>query len=202
MIMNVIMVGGKTGTGKGTASYSLYESFRKMQGVGAACVSLSSYIRNILANDFYYNEAVVSDNDARIFMAESYRLGTKIYPYHMMRRVWERDVLPFWYECKFNKLDRCVIIVESFRELNNYEFLDKILDKKLPQEFSLTTLRVNRDDSLVSGFNERDKFLKEHISETDLDDFEFDFEIYNNQSCLYLDEKLKDVRNYVLGLCI
>jgi hypothetical protein len=102
-------------------------------------------------------------------MAETYRLGTLLYPYHMARRVWERDIQPNIITSQTN-----VIIVESFREKNNYDYFKLLKDQHKITD--IITINIVRPGYVVV----KDSLLN-HVSEIDLDDFEFDYTVINNE---------------------
>lgn len=100
-------------------------------------------------------------------MGEVYRIGTEFYPYHMARRVWERNIEPY-------ATEDTITIVESFRELVNYDYFHMLLEKN--KISGITTIRVIRPN-----FNAiKNKEFEHHVSESDLDDFQFDFIIKND----------------------
>ena len=88
----IILVGGKSNAGKGTLAKHLENKLREKSYHVIRC-SLSTYIRKI-TRDFYWDGK--DTPQSRKFMAEVYRLATElIYPYHMMKRVWENDIKPY-----------------------------------------------------------------------------------------------------------
>lgn len=162
----VFLISGKSNSGKGEVSCRLEELFKADNSNVIRC-SLSTYIRDILQNDFYWDGHSDMIN-ARKFMAETYRLGSIIYPYHMARRVWERDIVPYLKPGIEN-----YIIVESFREIQNYDYFKMLLDDSAISK--IITCRVTRPE-----FTAVDEELSEHISETDLDNFNFDYHVIND----------------------
>jgi len=111
-------------------------------------------------------------------MAEVYRIGTEFYPYHMARRVWERDIEPF-----ANK--DTIAIVESFRELVNYDYFNMLLNEELID--NILTIRVVRPN-----FNDiQDNEFEQHVSESDLDDFDFDYVVENDGTIEDLGNKIE-----------
>lgn len=173
----VFMVSGKSNSGKGEVSNRLEELFKKNNRHTTRC-SLSTYIRDTLKNDFYWDG--VDTVDSRKFMAETYRLGSIIYPYHMARRVWERDVVP-----NLSNGEN-FIIVESFRELQNYEYFKLLQDDNLVSK--IVTIRVTRPN-----FSVVDEELSEHVSEVDLDSFDFNYNVINDGNIEELYEKVDEV---------
>jgi len=175
--MQIILVGGKSNSGKSVVSQKL-EQLLKSQNKHVIRCSLSTYIRELAKDDFYWNG--IDTLESRKFMAEVYRVGTDFYPHHMARRVWERDIEPF-----ANK--ETIAIVESFREKVNYDYFDFLLQFKYIDK--LTTIRVIRPNFNVLQNIE----MENHVSESDLDDFEFDYVIENSGTIEELDEKLKEM---------
>jgi len=175
--MEIILVSGKSNSGKGILSTKLEQLF-KLKNKHVIRCSLSTYIRELTKNDFYWNG--IDTLESRKFMAEVYRVGTEFFPHHMARRVWDRDIYPF-----ANK--DTVAIVESFREKVNYDYFDFLLQFKHIDK--LTTIRVVRPN-----FNAiQNEEMENHVSESDLDDFEFDYVIENSGTVEELDEKLKEL---------
>lgn len=166
-MITIIMVSGKSHNGKGEFSRKLEELFKTNTNYNVIRCSLSTYIRDITKNDFYWDG--VDTPESRKFMAEVYRLGTEIYPYHMARRVWERDIQPNI----TNHLIKNVVIVESFREKNNYDYFDML--KSTGRINNIITIRINRPN-----FDQAGKELSTHVSEMDLDTFLFDYEVLND----------------------
>jgi len=178
--LEVILISGKSNAGKGEVAIKLENLFKSQNKHVIRC-SLSTYIRQIAKKDFYWNG--IDTLESRKFMAEVYRVGTVFYPHHMARRVWERDIEPF-----VNK--DTIAIVESFREKVNYDYFDFLLQFKHIDK--LTTIRVERPN-----FNAiQNEEMENHVSESDLDNFEFDYVIENSGTVEELDEKLKELFNY------
>ena len=162
--MHVIMISGKSNTGKGTVAEIIESNLIKQNKHVIRC-SLSTYIRNVAKEDYYWDG--IDTLESRKFMAESYRIGTEFYSYHMARRVWERDIRPY-----SNK--DTIAIVESFREKVNYDYFCILLDEGIIDK--ITTIRVIRPD-----FNAiQDKDMENHVSESDVDNFKFDYIIENS----------------------
>jgi hypothetical protein len=173
--LQVILISGKSHSGKGETANILNKILTNQNKHVIQC-SLSTYIREIAKNDFYWNG--IDTLESRIFMAEVYRIGTNFYPYHMARRVWKRDIQPY-----ANK--NTIAIVESFREKVNYDYFNMLLNEGLIN--NILTIRVIRPN-----FNDiQDKDMEQHISESDLDDFDFDYVIENNGSIDELRDKLE-----------
>ena len=175
--MEIILVSGKSNVGKGVFSQKLEQLFKSQNKHVIRC-SLSTYIRELAKKDFYWNG--IDTLESRKFMAEVYRVGTDFYPHHMARRVWERDIEPF-----ANK--DTIAIVESFREKVNYDYFNFLLQFKYIDK--LTTIRVIRPN--FNAINNAE--LENHVSESDLDDFKFDYVIENSGTIEELDEKLKEL---------
>jgi len=175
--LEIILVSGKSNSGKGETSKKLEQLFKSQNKHVVRC-SLSTYIRELTKNDFYWNG--IDTLESRIFMGEVYRIGTDFYPHHMARRVWERDIEPF-----ANK--DTIAIVESFREKVNYDYFVELWKEKIIND--IITIRVVRP-----SFNAiQDEEFENHVSESDLDDFEFDYVIENSGTVEELDEKLKEL---------
>ncbi len=116
-------------------------------------------------------------------MGEVYRVGTEFYPYHMARRVWERNILPY------AKQDS-IVIVESFREKVNYDYFKMLMNVNKNNINNILTIKVIRPN-----FNDiQDKDMENHISEIDLEEFNFDWTIVNNGS---VEDLKKSLRNTV-----
>ena len=162
--MLIILVSGKSNSGKGEVSKKL-EQLLKSKNKHVIRCSLSTYIRELTKNDFYWNG--IDTLESSIFMGEVYRVGTDFYSHHMARRVWERDIRPY-----SNK--DTIAIVESFREKVNYDYFCILLDEGIIDK--ITTIRVIRPD-----FNAiQDKDMENHVSESDVDNFKFDYIIENS----------------------
>ena len=175
--MLIILVSGKSNSGKGEVSKKL-EQLLKSKNKHVIRCSLSTYIRELTKNDFYWNG--IDTLESRIFMGEVYRVGTDFYSHHMARRVWERDIEPF-----ANK--DTIAIIESFREKVNYDYFVELWKEKIIND--IITIRVVRP-----SFNAiQDEEFENHVSESDLDDFEFDYVIENSGTVEELDEKLKEL---------
>jgi hypothetical protein len=173
--LNLILVHGKSNSGKGTSS-NVIEKILYNQNKHVIRCSLSTYIRELTKNDFYWDS--VDTLESRKFMAEVYRIGTEFYPYHMARRVWERDIVPY-------ATKNSVVIVESFREKVNYDYFKILQDQGLIDD--ITTISVVRPN-----FNAiQDEEMENHVSEVDLDGFEFDYIVENDGSIEELYDKLK-----------
>lgn len=170
--MQVILISGKSNSGKGTVAQIIEESIKSKNKHVIRC-SLSTYIREITKKDFFWDG--IDTLESRKFMAEVYRIGTELYPYHMARRVWERDILPYANEDS-------IAIVESFREKVNYDYFETLLDEGKIDD--IITVRVVRPNFNVIQNEE----MESHVSESDLDDFEFDYIVVNDTTI----EKLKD----------
>lgn len=177
--MNIILVSGKSHSGKGTSS-EIIEQILKNQNKHVIRCSLSTYIRQIAKDDFYWDG--IDTLESRIFMSEVYRVGTDFYPYHMARRVWERDIQPY-----ANR--DTIVVVESFREKVNYDYFKMLLEQEIIN--NILTIRIIRpkfDDI-------KDEKHKQHVSESDLDDFDFDYVVENDGTVEELDIKLKEIFN-------
>lgn len=178
----IIMVGGKSHSGKGTFSQNL-EKLLKQTDKNIIRCSLSTYIRDITKNDFYWNGK--DTTEARQFMGEVYRLATElIYPYHMARRVWERDILP-------NLKDDNIVIIESLREKNNLDYFQQLKEQGLINK--IVTIKVIRPD-----YSDIKESQQKHVSETDLDNYEFDHYIYNDGTIEDLHIKAINLLNDIL----
>jgi len=164
--LQIILISGKSNSGKGTVAKTIEESLINQNEHVIRC-SLSTYIRNIAKNDFYWDG--IDTLESRIFMGEVYRIGTDFYPYHMARRVWERDIKPY-----ANK--HTIAIVESFREKVNYDYFNMLLKEEENMIDNIITIRVTRPD--FNAIN--DEIMESHVSESDLDNFPFDYHIENN----------------------
>jgi len=175
--MLIILVSGKSHSGKGTSS-EILEQILQSQNKHVIRCSLSTYIRQIAKDDFYWDG--IDTLESRIFMGEVYRIGTEFYPYHMARRVWERDIQPY-----VNK--NTVAIVESFREKVNYDYFVELWKQKIIDD--ITTIRIIRPNFDAI----KDKNHKKHVSESDLDNFNFDYIIENNGTIEELENKLKEI---------
>ena len=162
--MHILLISGKSNAGKGVLSSIIESNLTKQKKHTIKC-SLSTYIRNVAKEDYYWDG--IDTLESRKFMAESYRIGTECYSYHMARRVWERDIRPY-----SNK--DTIAIVESFREKVNYDYFCILLDEGIIDK--ITTIRVIRPD-----FNAiQDKDMENHVSESDVDNFKFDYIIENS----------------------
>lgn len=177
------MVSGKSHNGKGEFSRKLEKLFITKSFFSVIRCSLSTYIRDITKNDFYWDG--IDTPQSRKFMGEVYRLGTEIYPYHMARRVWERDIEP-----NLNKYNDNVVIIESFREKNNYDYYNMLKDEG--RISNIITIRINRPD-----FDQAGKELSTHVSEMDLDKFPFDYEVLNDSSIEDLHIRTEKVFNCI-----
>jgi hypothetical protein len=176
------MISGKSHSGKGTLSEKL-ESLLKQTDKNIIRCSLSTYIRDITKNDFYWDGK--DTTEARQFMGEVYRLATElIYPYHMARRVWEKDIIPDL------KKDN-IVIVESLREKNNLDYFNQLKDKGLISQ--VITVKVIRP-----GYSDISSIQQKHVSETDLDDYKFDHYIYNDSTIDELYYRAVDLLNIIL----
>lgn len=175
--MNIILISGKSHSGKGTVALQL-EQLLKNQNKHVIRCSLSTYIRQIAKDDFYWNG--VDTLEFRKFAGEVYRIGTNFYPYHTARRVWERDIQPY-----ANK--DTIAIVESFREKVNYDYFNILKEQKIIDD--ILTIRVIRPDYDDIQNEEH----KQHVSESDLDNFPFDYYIENDGTVVELEYKLKEL---------
>lgn len=72
----------------------------------------------------------------------------------------------FWVSKTASRFNTRIIVVDDFRRKHEYEFLT--------ERYDVTTVRLYRD---IDYIDESD-----HISETDLDDFEFDIKLDLNDS--------------------
>lgn len=203
MTIDVIMISGKSESGKGTVAIEIENILKQRQDYNVIRCSLSTYIRDLAWRDFYWDG--VDSPESRKFMAEVYRIGTEFYPYHMARRVWERDIQPKILRTKeivtnlgyhqgivrtgsaFIKVNKNVAIIESFREKVNYDFFKALLDAN--EINKLVTLRVIRP-----GYESTAKNISKHVSEIDLDDFSFDFTVENAGSVDELLEKVNSLK--------
>ena len=179
--MQIILISGKSHSGKGSVAETIENNLKTKNKHVIRC-SLSTYIRNIARNDFYWNG--VDTLESRKFMAEVYRIGTEFYPYHMARRVWDRDIKPY-------ALYNTIAIVESFREKVNYDYFEILLNKNIIDD--IITIRINRPE-----FNDiQNEEMENHVSESDLDDFIFDYYIDNNSTIEELKIKANDIANII-----
>jgi len=183
---DILLISGKSGSGKGTAGNLLNSLLSPLYNNVIQC-SLSTYIRELCFNDFYWNG--FDTPESRKLMAEIYRVGIEFYPYHMARRVWERDIMPY-----VGYATESIALIESFREKVNYDFFKKLQKKNLVD--SIITLRINRPNYNVAGDE-----LNQHASETDLDNFVFDIIVENNGTIEELKDKLqKQVKIYIKNI--
>lgn len=178
----LIMIHGKSETGKSTVAEILERRLREVECYNVIRCSLSTWIRETLKNDFFWDGVMTPES--RKCMAEIYRVGTDFYPYHMARRVWERDNVPNLSEDK-----KTIVIVESFREKVNYDYFDSLWKQGLIED--IVTVTIERP-----GVAETAQELTSHQSETDLDDFVFDYLIVNKGTLQDLENK---VVRYVLS---
>lgn len=178
MNTNIILIHGKTHSGKGAFSEILAQELKeKHSTLNIIHCSLSSYIRN-LVKDFYY-EGDMDSPECREFMAKVYEYGSNLYPYHKSRRVWDKDIFPNLSITKNN-----LVIVESFREKNDIKYFEILQEQGLVN--NIITLKIVRPQ-----FKMKDYINAKHKSENDLNDFEFMYEILNDGS-------LNDLRNKVI----
>jgi molybdopterin-guanine dinucleotide biosynthesis protein len=183
--MKIILISGKSNSGKGTVAVAI-EEILKAQNKHVIRCSLSTYIRQIAKDDFYWDG--IDTLESRKFMAEVYRVGTEFYPYHMARRIWERDIKPYAYK-------NTVVIIESFREKVNYDYFEMLSKDKENLVDEIIAVRVDRPE-----FNAlKNKELENHVSESDLDNFLFDFNIENNGTVEELYGKLGEQIINILG---
>ena len=178
----VLLIGSKAHSGKSFFSRNL-ESFLSNRNANIIRCSLSTYIRDIAKNDFFWDG--IDTSESRKFMGEVYRLGSEIYPYHMARRVWERDIVPNL-KGSYN-----IIIVESFREVNNYTYFKMLQDKELIDK--IITVNIKRPN-----FSDISKQQESHISEVDLNEFSFDCTILNDGTIEDLKNKAKEFANELI----
>lgn len=180
--ITIIMTSGKAHNGKSEFSKEL-EKLLKQTDKNIIRCSLSTYIRNITKNDFFWDGK--DTTEARRFMGEVYRLATElIYPYHMARRVWERDIIP-------NLKEDNIVIVESLREKNNLDYFINLKNQGLIS--NVITIRINRPN-----YSDIDISQEHHISETDMDNYKFDYEIINDGTIEDLHIRTKDVLKKIL----
>lgn len=178
----IIMISGKAHSGKGSFADKLVQILKQSNKNIIRC-SLSTYIRDITKNDFFWDG--IDTTEARKFMGEVYRLGTElIYPYHMARRVWERDILP-------NLKEDNIVIIESLREKNNLDYFQQLKEQGLINE--IATVRVTRPN-----YSDIKESQQKHVSETDMDNYKFDYYIYNDSTIDNLYNKAFDLLNIVL----
>lgn len=178
--IDIIMISGKMHSGKGTFCTLLEEELNNRTDYNIIRCSLSDYIRKLVVDDFYYNGSQDS-KECRDFMAIVYELGTKLYPYHKSRRVWERDILPNL------KNGKNIVIIESFRERNDIDYFIKENTKWK----KIKTIRINRTHK---NYDMKDNHLSNHKSENDLDNYKFDYYIENNGTI----DDLKQKINYLI----
>jgi len=180
--MHIILISGKSHSGKGSVAQTIENNLKRKNKHVIRC-SLSTYIRNVARNDFYWDG--VDTLESRKFMGEVYRIGTEFYPYHMARRVWERDIKPY-------ALHDTIAIIESFREKVNYDYFKILLDKDIID--GIITIRINRPE-----FNDiQNEEMEKHVSESDLDDFIFDYYIENDTTIEKLKLKTNDIANIIM----
>jgi len=185
----VIMIHGKSEHGKGTVAEILERRLKDIKEFNVIRCSLSTWIRETMKKDFYWDG--IDTPESRKCMAEIYRVGTEFYPYHMARRVWERDIkLKVIHAISIRKggctvglqeIEKNIIIVESLREKVNYDFFEMLLKEGSIDD--LITVSVERP-----GYESTQK-LTNHVSEVDLDDFIFDYLIVNDGSLEDLENK-------------
>lgn len=176
--MQIILISGKSHSGKGSVAKEINEKLISQNKHVIHC-SLSTYIREIAKNDFYWDGT--DTLESRIFMGEVYRIGTEFYPYHMARRVWERDIKPY-------ANNNTIAIVESFREKVNYDYFNMLLEEKVNLIDNIITIRVTRPD-----FNAiKNEVMENHVSESDLDNFPFDYHINNDGTIEKLNIKVNE----------
>lgn len=180
MEVEILLISGKSGSGKGTVASIIKEELKKNNKFNVIQCSLSTYIRQIAKDDFYWDG--VDTPESRKFMGEVYRVGTEFYSFHMMRRVWERDIEPNLVNDKIN-----IAIVESFRELVNYYYCMAL--RGYGKISDIKTIRIKRPGHDVTG-----EELKKHVSESDLDNFPFDYYIVNDSD---IDVLIKNVKGIV-----
>lgn len=194
----VILVSGKSESGKGTVAEELERLLKMYPEFNVIRCSLSTYIRDVAKKDFYWNG--IDTPESRKFMAEVSRIGTEFYPYHMARRVWERDIernlLRAYIDKESGKtveITHNIAIVESFRELVNYNYF-KLLQGE-GKIADIRTIRVHRPDYTSTA-----NAISNHISESDLDDFEFDYHILNKSSVEKLNVLTGLIASYIVNL--
>lgn len=188
----LILISGKSDSGKGTVAEYMESAFKSNPEYFVVRASLSTWIRETLKSDFFWDGQEDTDV-SRTAMAEIYRAGTNFYPYHMMRRVWERDVIPALLK-NDDKCSKSVVIIESFREKVNYDYCE-ILRERGHIDF-IITVSVERPEPM----KEYNEFIKSHVSEMDLTDFQFDFYLYNTGTLKDLREKTQETINRIYEL--
>lgn len=191
----VILVSGKSESGKGTVAEELERLLKAYPEFNVIRCSLSTYT----GTKRYSKKGLlgVDTPESRKFMAEIYRVGTEFYPYHMARRVWERDIernlLRAYIDKESGKtveITHNIAIVESFRELVDYNYFKMLQGEGKIAD--IRTIRVYRPDYTSTA-----NAISNHVSESDLDDFEFDYRILNKSSV----EKL-NVLTGLIASCI
>jgi len=166
-LVDVLMVHGKTHSGKGCFSELLEKKLKEDTTKNIIRCSLSTFVRKLAKEDFFY-EGDMDSPECRNFMAKVYEYGTKLYPYHKARRMWERDVVPLLDWRKQN-----IVIVESFREQNDIVYFEMLRNDMYINNIS--TLKIERPN-----FEMKNYVVASHISENDLDNYNFQYHILND----------------------
>jgi len=178
------MIHGKTHSGKGTFSEILEKKLKTNTDKNIIRCSLSTYVRE-LVKDFYY-EGDMDSPEARQFMAKVYEYGTKLYPFHKARRMWDRDVKPLLDWRKQN-----IVIVESFREQNDIVYFEQLQNDMFIN--NILTVKIERPN-----FEMKNYVLATHISENDLDNYDFGSLILNDGNMkdleIKVDKFIKEVK--------
>lgn len=175
--IDIIMVHGKTHSGKGTFSEMLEQNLKMTYPTkNVIRCSLSTYIRN-LVKDFYY-EGDMDSPECREFMAKVYEYGTKLYKFQKARRIWEKDIIPYINNNKNN-----IVIIESFREKNDIGYFETLKKDNIINH--IITVKIERPSFKIDNY-----INANHKSENDLNEYKFDHIILNDSDLIRLANKV------------
>lgn len=174
--MIVIMLSGKSGSGKDAVANQMETQFNQM-GYNTLVIHFADLVKYYAIQ--YYKWDGEKDERGRNLLQG---IGT-----HMMRNYdpdyWALIVAEFIAAAK-NDFD--VVLIPDWRFLNEY---DKVCDHN-KNVFAIRINRYNKDGSPYINPAMTEEQLK-HISETQLDDFVFDWVIENRGSLEDLEESTK-----------
>lgn len=172
--MKIYIIGGKAKSGKNTFGKFLREELKE-QGYIPCILHLTQPLYSYAQNQFEWNEN--SDEKPREFLQ---KMGIEVIKEKLGKKTFLLDRLAEDIEILNEFFDTFIITDARLKEEFNY-FKEKYSDV-----VSIKISRENADDNLT-------KTEKQHVTETDLDDFDqFDYQI-KNTSILELKQFAKKI---------
>ena len=166
MLKKVILISGKARMGKDTFAY-MASGFFNVLGIKSEVMHFSDKLKEVAKNMGWDGN---KDLRGRTLLQ---KLGTEV------GREYDVDLWVKFVAKRIDESDSTFIFLPDWRYPNEYTSLIDILTASKNNTYDFLTIRISPQSGY--GFtNDLNEEQKNHISETSLDCFDFDFVIYRN----------------------